>query len=115
MQGRRMRDVGSVAVGVARWRAVCLAGFVTLFLLKLMLAATSSLFSDEAFFGQESRHLVLGYSDLPPLTAWLIHLGETVAGHALLGVRWPFVLLGSPVVALPDVPLTVAVTMAVWC
>ncbi|WP_236585611.1 hypothetical protein [Dyella sp. EPa41] len=94
-QGKTMRDVGSVAVGLARWRAVFLAGFVTLFLLKLMLAATLSPFGDEAFYWQESRHLAWGYSDLPPLTAWLIRLGETVAGHSLLGMRWPFLVLGS--------------------
>ncbi|RAO75087.1 ArnT family glycosyltransferase [Dyella jiangningensis] len=144
-----MRDVGSVAVGVARWRAVFLAGFVTLFLLKLMLAATLSPFGDEAFYWQESRHLAWGYSDLPPLTAWLIRLGEIVCGHGLLGLRWPFLLIGSAlpwlvralargqfdektgwqagalclvlplagslgVMAVPDVPLTVAITVALW-
>jgi len=143
-----MHDVGSVAVGLARWRAVFLAGFVTLFLLKLMLAVTLSPFGDEAFYWQESRHLAWGYSDLPPLTAWLIRLGETMAGHGLLGMRWPFLLLGSAlpwlvralaceqfgektgwqagalclvlplagslgVMAVPDVPLTVASTVAV--
>ncbi len=144
-----MRDVGSVAVGVARWRAVFLAGFVILFLLKLMLAATLSPFGDEAFYWQESRHLAWGYSDLPPLTAWLIRLGENLAGHGLLGMRWPFLLLGGAlpwlvralardwfdaragwqagalclllplagslgVMAVPDVPLTVATTAALW-
>lgn len=121
-----------------------LAGFVTLFLIKLMLAATLSPFGDEAFYWQESRHLAWGYSDLPPLTAWLIRGGETVAGHGLLGMRWPFLLVGSllpwlvrafardafderagwqagalclalplagtlGVMAVPDVPLTVAI------
>ena len=81
-----MRDAGSVAVGVARWRAVFLAGFVMLFLLKRMLAATLSPFGDEAFCWQERRHLAWGYSDLPPLTAWLICLGENVAGHGLPAV-----------------------------
>lgn len=144
-----MRDGGSVAVGVARWRAVFLAGFVMLFLLKLMLAATLSPFGDEAFYWQESRHLAWGYSDLPPLTAWLIRLGENVAGHGLLGMRWPFLVLGSAlpwlvralarhwfdertgwqagvlclvlplagslgVMAVPDVPLTVSATAALW-
>jgi hypothetical protein len=55
--------------------------FVALFLVKLMLVARLSPFGDEAFYWQESRHLAWGYSDLPPLTAWLIPLGETVAGH----------------------------------
>ncbi|WP_445143860.1 hypothetical protein [Dyella sp. Tek66A03] len=54
---------------------------VALFLVKLMLVARLSPFGDEAFYWQESLHLAWGYSDLPPLTAWLIPLGETVAGH----------------------------------
>lgn len=104
-------------------------------------------FGDEAFYWQESRHPAWGYSDLPPLTAWLIWLGERIAGHGLLGMRWPFLLLGSAlpwlvalfarrafdartgwqagllcvclplagslgVLAMPDVPLTVAGTVA---
>lgn len=122
--------------------------FLCLFLLKLVLAATVQTFGDEAFYWQESRHLAWGYSDLPPMTAWLIRLGENVAGHGLLGMRWPFLLLGSGlpwlvvwfgrqafderigwqagllclclplagslgVMAMPDVPLTVAGMAAV--
>ncbi|HEV2538126.1 MAG TPA: glycosyltransferase family 39 protein [Frateuria sp.] len=104
-------------------------------------------FGDEAFYWQESRYPAWGYSDLPPLTAWLIWLGERVAGHGLFGMRWPFLLLGSAlpwvvvafgrrafdartgwqagllclalplagslgVMALPDVPLTLAAAVA---
>lgn len=139
-----MRDDRSVAAGLARWRATFVTAFAVLLLAKLMLAASLSPFGDEAFYWQESRHLAWGYSDLPPLTAWLIRLGESVAGHGLLGIRWPFLLIGSAlpwlvvafareafdaragwqagllclalplagtlgVMALPDVPLTVAI------
>ncbi len=118
--------------------------FAILCVARLMLAATLSPFGDEAFYWQESRHLAWGYSDLPPLTAVLIRLGESVAGHGVLGMRWPFLLIGSAlpwlvrrfaadvfderagwqaallclalplagslgVLALPDVPLTVAI------
>jgi len=142
-----VRDQGSVAVGLARWRAVFVIAFALLCIARLMLAATLSPFGDEAFYWQESRHLAWGYSDLPPLTAWLIRLGESVAGHGLLGMRWPFLLIGSAlpwlvrsfardafdaragwqaallclalplggslgVLALPDVPLTVAIMLA---
>jgi 4-amino-4-deoxy-L-arabinose transferase-like glycosyltransferase len=62
---------------------------------KLVLVLKLQPFGDEAFYWQESRHLAWGYSDLPPLTAWLIRLGESVAGHGLFGMRWPFLLLGS--------------------
>lgn len=143
-----MRDAGSVAVGLARWRGAFLASFAVLFLVKWMLAASLSPFGDEAFYWQESRHLAWGYSDLPPLTALLIRLGEMVAGHGVLGMRWPFLLIGSTlpwlvrafareqfgervgwqagllclalplagslgVLALPDVPLTTAIMLAV--
>ncbi len=123
--------------------------FFIVLLLKLFIACTLSPFVDEAFYWQESRHLAWGYSDLPPLTAWLIHLGERVAGHGVFGMRWPFLLLGSAlpwllvafarhafdaragwqagllcvllplagslgVLALPDVPLTVAILLALY-
>ena len=106
-------------------------------------------FGDEAFYWLESRHPAWGYSDLPPLTAWLIAFGERVAGHGLLGMRWPFLVLGSAlpwvivafgrrafdaragwqagllclalplagtfgVMAMPDVPLTLALAVALY-
>lgn len=145
--GRRagmMHDRFSFVAGEARWRWAFVLAFVLLLLVKCWIAARLSPFGDEAFYWQESRHLAWGYSDLPPLTAWLIWLGETVAGHGLLGMRWPFLLIGSllpwlvvafgraafdaragwqggllclalplggslGVLALPDVPLTVAI------
>jgi len=142
-----MRNKTSVAVGLARWRAMFVIAFAVLCIARLMLAATLSPFGDEAFYWQESRHLAWGYSDLPPLTAWLIRLGESAAGHGTFGMRWPFLLIGSAlpwlvrlfacdafdertgwqaallclalplggslgVLALPDVPLTVAIMLA---
>ncbi|HEX7815885.1 ArnT family glycosyltransferase [Dyella sp.] len=121
--------------------------FVGLCILKLAVASHLSPFGDEAFYWLESRHPAWGYSDLPPMTAWLILLGERVAGHGLLGMRWPFLVLGAAlpwlvvwfareafdgragwqagllclalplagslgVMALPDVPLTVAIMLA---
>ena len=137
----------SVAVGLARWRGAFLVAFTGLLIFKWMVAARLSPFGDEAFYWLESRHPAWGYSDLPPLTAWLIGLGERVAGHGVLGMRWPFLLLGSAlpwvvvalgrrlfdarvgwqagllclalplagslgVMALPDVPLTLAIAIA---
>lgn len=136
-------DEASVVAGIAGWRATFITVFLCLLAIKLVLATHMQPFGDEAFYWQESRHLAWGYSDLPPLTAWLIRMGEGVAGHGLLGMRWPFLLLGSclpwlvvlfgryafdayagwqagllclclplagslGVMALPDVPLTVA-------
>ena len=64
-------------------------------IVKLVLAATLAPFGDEAWYWQESRHLAIGYSDLPPATACLIGLGETVFGHGVLAMRAPFLLLGA--------------------
>ena len=143
----RVREESSVAVGLRRWRDAFVTAFVLLLAIKLLIACTLSPFGDEAFYWMESRRPAWGYSDLPPLTAWLIHLGEGVAGHSLIGMRWPFLLLGSAlpwlvvgfareafdrragwqagllclalplagslgVLALPDVPLTVAIMLA---
>ncbi len=142
----RQHDLSSVA-GERRWRRAFFVAFAVLLLLKLVVAATLAPFGDEAFYWQESRHPAWGYSDLPPLTAWLIRLGEGVAGHGVFGMRWPFLLIGSAlpwllvvfarrlfgsragwqagllcllmplagslgVLALPDVPLTVACMLA---
>ena len=142
-----MLEESSVAVELRRWRDAFVTVFVGLLAIKLLIACTLSPFGDEAFYWMESRRPAWGYSDLPPLTAWLIRLGEDVAGHSLIGMRWPFLLLGSVlpwlvvwfareafdrragwqagllclalplagslgVLALPDVPLTVAIMLA---
>jgi 4-amino-4-deoxy-L-arabinose transferase-like glycosyltransferase len=137
----------SVVAGLAGWRAAFVTFFLGLSGVKLVLAAKLQPFGDEAFYWLESRHVAWGYSDLPPLTAWLIRLGETLAGHSVLGMRWPFLVLGGAlpwllvafgrrafdartgwqagllclclplagslgVMAMPDVPLTVAGAVA---
>lgn len=142
-----MREESSVAVELRRWRGAFVTAFVGLLAIKLLIACTLSPFGDEAFYWMESRRPAWGYSDLPPLTAWLIRIGEGVSGHSLIGMRWPFLLLGSVlpwlvvwfareafdrragwqagllclalplagslgVLALPDVPLTVAIMLA---
>ncbi len=100
-----MRDRASVVVPVARWRAAFLTVFVVQLALKCWLAATLAPFTDEAFYWLESRHPAWGYSDLPPLTAWLIRLGESGLGHGVFGMRWPFLALGA---ALPWVVMRFA-------
>ncbi|HET8897949.1 MAG TPA: glycosyltransferase family 39 protein [Rhodanobacteraceae bacterium] len=78
-----------------RWRRAFIALFALLQLGKLLLAVRLPPFADEAFYWQESRHLAWGYSDLPGLTAWLIRLGQAMAGDGVLAMRWPFLLLGA--------------------
>lgn len=144
-----MPDSPSVAASNGRWRAAFVSIFVLVQAIKLVIACTLAPFVDEAFYWQESRHLAWGYSDLPPLTAWLIRGGESIAGHGVLGMRWPFLLLGAllpwvllllarrlygarvgwqagllclalplagslGVLALPDVPLTLAIVAALY-
>lgn len=67
------------------------------FAAKLAVAASLPLFGDEAFYWQESRHPAWAYSDLPGATAWLAWVGTAVGGDTLLGLRWPFLLMGTAV------------------
>jgi 4-amino-4-deoxy-L-arabinose transferase-like glycosyltransferase len=71
-----------------------MALWVAVAAIKLVIAARLSLFVDEAFYWQESRHPAMAYSDLPGLTAWLIGLGTTLGGPHLLALRAPFLLTG---------------------
>jgi 4-amino-4-deoxy-L-arabinose transferase-like glycosyltransferase len=81
----------------ARWRAAFWVTFGLLGVAKLWIAATLSLFVDEAFYWQESRHLAWSYFDVPGLTAWMIAGSEAVLGHSTLAVRAPFLALGTAV------------------
>ena len=69
--------------------------WAALLLLKLAFALHVPLFVDEGFYWLEARHPAAAYSDLPALTAWLVRIGEAVGGTQLLGIRWPFLLLGA--------------------
>ncbi|URL57225.1 glycosyltransferase family 39 protein [Luteibacter flocculans] len=77
------------------WRGVFFGVFVVSLAIKLVIARTLSPFGDEAFYWQESLSPAWGYSDLPPLTAWLIALSERCFGHGLLAMRLPFLLIGA--------------------
>lgn len=81
--------------GADGWRTAFWLVWTTLLIAKIVLAAQLAPFGDEAWYWQESRHLALGYSDLPPLTAWMIALGEALFGHGVLAMRAPFLLLGA--------------------
>ncbi|WP_165973472.1 ArnT family glycosyltransferase [Luteibacter rhizovicinus] len=92
-----MRDRISVAAAVRTWRGIFLVLFAIVSLAKIAIACRLSPFGDEAFYWQESLAPAWGYSDLPPLTAWLIHIGEMLAGHNLFGMRLPFLLIGAAI------------------
>ena len=93
--GLPMSERSSVAVPARSWRGVFLGVFVVSLAIKLVIAGTLSPFGDEAFYWQESLSPAWGYSDLPPLTAWLIALSERCFGHGLLAMRLPFLLIGA--------------------
>src|SRR3546814_6972205 len=61
-------------------RVIFIALWAGVSLLKVAMASRLPLFVDEAFYWQESRHLLWAYSDLPGLTAWLIRLGDFMFG-----------------------------------
>lgn len=90
-----MRERSSVAARARSWRGIFLVLFVAACVGKLVIACTLSPFGDEAFYWQESLAPAWGYSDLPPLTAWLIALSESLFGHGLLAMRLPFLLIGA--------------------
>ncbi len=128
-------------------RALLVGLMLALAAAKLWLAWRLPVFGDVSFFWLEARLLALGYSDVPPLTPWLIALGIWPLPDQPLGVRWPLLLLSLAVpllvfawarrfvgaadaraaaalslliplsaslgvLALPDVPLTVATLLA---
>lgn len=75
-------------------RSLFLVAWGIIALAKLALALGLQPLGDEAFYWWESRHLALAYSDLPGATAWLVALGTALGGDSLIGLRWPFLLLG---------------------
>ncbi len=90
-----MSERSSVAVPARSWRGMFLVLLTVSFIAKVVIACTLSPFGDEAFYWQESLAPAWGYSDLPPLTAWLIALSEGVLGHGLFAMRLPFLLIGA--------------------
>jgi len=90
-----MSERSSVAARPHAWRGTFLAIFAITCVVRLVIACTLSPFGDEAFYWQESLAPAWGYSDLPPLTAWLIAASEACFGHGLFAMRLPFLLIGA--------------------
>ncbi|MFO7579848.1 MAG: glycosyltransferase family 39 protein [Nitrosomonas halophila] len=70
-----------------RWRtaAIGIVGFVIL--LRLVYMGVAQLIPDEAYYWQYTQHMDLSFFDHPPMVAWLIWLGTTLAGQNEFGVR----------------------------
>jgi 4-amino-4-deoxy-L-arabinose transferase-like glycosyltransferase len=78
-----------------RWQAVFWTAWTVLLAARIALAANLAPFGDEAWYWQESRALDFSFSDLPPATAVLIRIGESIFGHGVLGMRAAFIVLGA--------------------
>lgn len=76
---------------MAKAVAVTLAAGVV----RLVIGALTPLFPDETYYWDWSRRLATGYFDHPPLIAWLIRAGTSIAGDSALGVRLGPILAGT--------------------
>ena len=56
-------------------------------LLRLLLAASTPLLPQEAYYWSWSRHLALSYFDHPPLASWMIALTTAVFGSTVFGIK----------------------------
>ena len=65
-----------------------LAALAVLILLQFVLAATTNLAEDEAYYWLWSTHLASGYYDHPPMIAYWIRAGTAIFGQTEFGVRF---------------------------
>ncbi len=64
------------------------AAAVILVFLRFVLAATTDLAEDEAYYWSWSEHLAAGYYDHPPMIAYWIRAGTSIFGQTEFGVRF---------------------------
>lgn len=72
-----------------------LLGLAGVLVLRLLLAGTTGIVEDEAYYWTWSRRLAAGYFDHPPAIAWAIASSERWLGAGSLGVRAGPVLLAT--------------------
>src|ERR1700730_664356 len=65
----------------------CLAMVGLLLIGRVILAATTDLAEDEAYYWLWSTHLATGYYDHPPMIAYWIRAGTSIFGQTTFGVR----------------------------
>src|ERR1700722_9281182 len=70
------------------WAAVLIG---SMSLIRLYAAFNFPLTTDEAYYWTWSLHPSIGYTDHPPMVAWLIALGS-LFGHSYGAVRLPFII-----------------------
>ena len=74
-----------------RWALVTIA---VVFLFRLIVALNIPLTEDEAYYWTWSLHPAFGYTDHPPMVAWLIR-GFAFLGTSPLAIRFPFIVCES--------------------
>lgn len=70
-----------------RWRVVSIGVIAFIILLRLVYFGQAQLIPDEAYYWNYAQHMDLSFYDHPPMIAWLIWLGNAIAGHGEFGVR----------------------------
>lgn len=76
------------------WPRACLIVLAAVAILRLIVAATTGIVEDEAYYWVWSRNLAAGYYDHPPGVAWFIAASERIFGATSLGVRGAGVVAG---------------------
>jgi dolichol-phosphate mannosyltransferase len=76
-----------------RWRLAALGLIALSLLLRMLYLGRVDLIPDEMYYWVYTLHPALSYLDHPPLTAWLIAIGKSIAGDTVLGVRLPLLVL----------------------
>lgn len=61
-------------------------------ILRIILAQSLDLRTDEAYYWTQSKEWVLSTLDHPPLSLWFIKIGTVIFGDTNLGVRAPFIV-----------------------
>jgi len=69
-----------------------LAASLMLCVLRMVIAASTGLTDDEAYYRLWGLGPALSYLDHPPMAGWMIWLGQQIAGDSALGVRLAAVL-----------------------
>lgn len=77
-----------------RWRTAAIGVVLFVIMLRLVYSGLAQLIPDEAYYWQYAQHMDLSFYDHPPMVAWLIWLGTSLAGHNEFGVRIGALLCG---------------------
>ncbi len=98
-----------------------LAAIGVLVIFRIVLAATTNLAEDEAYYWLWSRHLAASYYDHPPMIAYWIRAGTAIFGNTEIGVRFvgllssfagSYLLYGSSLILFRD--RSAALLCVIW-